>query len=82
MMRREIVPDKALSRDPLYRRQIQHLADVCSTLSLPLVDATADLVRAEEVGVPQYWKFDTHPRPAGYATIARRIHRVLHGEAQ
>ena len=72
----------ALSRDPLYRRQNQHLADVCSALGLTLADATADLVQAEEAGVPQYWKYDTHPRPAGYATIARRIHRALRGEAQ
>jgi hypothetical protein len=70
----------ALSRDPLYRRQNQHLAGVCKALGLILVDVTADLVRAEAAGEPQYWNYDTHPRPAGYATIARRIHRALRGE--
>lgn len=70
----------ALARDPVYRRQNQHLAQVCSTLNLPLADSTADLVRAEESGNRQYWEFDTHPRPAGYATIARRIHAFLGGE--
>ena len=27
-------------------------------------------------GVRQFWEFDTHPRPAGYATIARRIYQA------
>jgi hypothetical protein len=34
-------------------------------------------MRAESDGAPQYWNFDTRPRPAGCATIARRIHRAL-----
>ena len=67
----------ALSHDPVYRRQNALLATLSATLQIPLADATADLMRAESEGVPQYWDFDTHPRPAGYATIARRIHRAL-----
>jgi lysophospholipase L1-like esterase len=68
---------QALARDPLYRRQNRHLAELCTVLDLPLADATDDLVQAEQAGAPQYWEWDSHPRPAGYATIARRIHRAL-----
>ena len=51
---------------------------LCAVLGLPtLADATEDLVRAEAAGTPQYRSFDTHPRPAGYATIARRIHDAM-----
>ena len=71
------VTAQALARDPIYRRQNRLLAEVCTTLGIPLADATEDLRRAEEQGIPQYWEFDTHPRPAGYATIARSIHAAL-----
>jgi lysophospholipase L1-like esterase len=67
----------ALVDDPIYRRQNRVLAEVCGHLNLPLADATDDLIAAEAAGTPQYWQFDTHPRPAGYATIARTIHRVV-----
>ena len=70
----------ALSRDPNYRRQNQHLKELCAILPLLFADATDDLARAEQSGVRQYWEFDTHPRPAGYATIARAIHKVLRGK--
>ncbi len=73
---------EALAVNPIYRGQNRVLNEVCSSLKLPLADATADLAHAEEAGVPQYWSYDTHPRPAGYATIARRIHRALRGEAR
>ncbi len=73
---------EAMSVDPIYRRQNQLMAEVCRSLGLPLVDATEDLVRADAAGTPQYWSFDTHPRPAGYATIARCIHRTLRAETQ
>ena len=73
---------EALHRDPAYRGQNRLLADVCSTLGLVFADATDDLVEAEAAGIPQYWPFDTHPRPAGYATIARRIHRALRDETR
>jgi len=68
---------QALSHDPVFRRQNAFLAKLSETLHLHLADTTEDLMRAESDGVPQYWNFDTHPRPAGYATIARRIHRAL-----
>jgi hypothetical protein len=67
----------ALSSDPIFRRQNRFLASLCAALRLPFADATDDLVEAERAGVPQYWNFDTHPRPAGYATIAKRIRRAL-----
>ena len=66
----------ALNSDPIYRRQNAVLASVCRDLSLPLADTTDALVRAEAEGNPQYWSVDTHPRPAGYATIARHIYDV------
>lgn len=65
-----------LATDPIYRRQNAMLAAVCRELNLPLADTTAALVHAEGAGTPQYWSYDTHPRPAGYATIARSIHGV------
>jgi lysophospholipase L1-like esterase len=68
---------EALPVDPVYRRQNAILADVCGALKFPLADATDDLVAAEAAGVPQFWDLDAHPRPAGYATIAGRIHRTL-----
>jgi hypothetical protein len=64
---------ESLATDPVYRRVNRVLAEVCSTLNLPLADTTDDLVEAELAGIRQYWEYDTHPRPAGYATIARRI---------
>jgi hypothetical protein len=70
---------QALAHDPVYRRQNRHLKELCSALSLPLADATEDLVQAEESGIRQFWEWDTHPRPTGYATIARRIHQALCG---
>ena len=39
-----------LSRDPTYRRQNRHLAQVCSDLGLPLADTTEALVQAEQDG--------------------------------
>ena len=62
------------------RRYVPSLVDL--GMDRTTAEATADLVQAEEAGVPQYWRYDTHPRPAGYATLARRIHRALRGEAQ
>ncbi|QEH35688.1 hypothetical protein OJF2_42430 [Aquisphaera giovannonii] len=67
---------EALPVDPKYRSQPRHLAEVCRDLGLPLADATAALEAAEAAEGPQYWAYDTHPNPAGYATIARRIHEA------
>jgi len=67
---------EALSTDPKYRNQNQILAEVCAELNLPLADATDDLIKAEESGRPQYWRYDTHPNAEGYATIANRVHAV------
>jgi lysophospholipase L1-like esterase len=67
---------ESLAAEPIYRRQNQILASVCRVLSLPLADTTETLIQAEAGGTPQYWNFDTHPRPVGYATIARHIHHV------
>lgn len=67
---------EALAVDPAYRRQNVVLAEVCPQLGLPLADVTEALAHAEAGGVPQYWNYDTHPRPAGYATIARHVHGV------
>jgi len=67
---------EALDSDPIYRRQNEMLASLCRVLNLPLADTTAALIQAEARGIPQYWSIDTHPRPAGYATIARQIYEV------
>ncbi|MFO0892326.1 MAG: hypothetical protein U0790_24705 [Isosphaeraceae bacterium] len=63
-----------LPLNPVYREPNRVLRVVCDGLGLPLVDATEALTRAEAAGVPQFWEYDSHPRPAGYATIARSIH--------
>lgn len=67
---------EALHVDPVYRRQNEFLASVCRSLHLPLADTTEVLRRAEAEGTPQFWSFDTHPRPVGYANIASEIFRV------
>lgn len=64
---------EALPADPVYRRQNRHLTEACSRLGLAFVDATEPLRSAERSGVPQYWRYDTHPTPDGYATIAHAI---------
>ena len=48
---------EALAVDPIYRRQNRVTTGVCTSLELPLADATADLVQAEAAGVPQYWTY-------------------------
>jgi hypothetical protein len=63
----------ALSTDPIYRRQNENLAQVSRELNLPFADTTDALIEAETQGEPQFWEFDSHPRPGGNATIARRI---------
>ena len=73
---------RALAHDPIYRRQNQHLVELCYLLNLPFADATDELVRAERAGVRQFWEYDTHPRPAGYATIAGHIHKTLRDTAR
>ena len=70
----------ALATAPKYRSQNRSLAEICDEVDLPLADATADLEKAEAGGVPQYWRYDTHPNARGYATIARRIHAVWRDE--
>jgi hypothetical protein len=65
----------ALATDPKYRVQNRVMADACRQLGLPLADATPDL-EAAEAAAPQYWPYDTHPNPDGYATIARSIHET------
>jgi hypothetical protein len=66
----------ALSLDPIYHRQNDLLAQLCRGFDLSLADTTEALTRAEAAGIPQFWEYDSHPRPAGYATIARVIHEV------
>jgi lysophospholipase L1-like esterase len=67
---------EALDSEPIYRRQNEVLASLARTLQLPLADTTDALIQAEAQGTPQYWSFDTHPRPSGYATIASHIYNV------
>ena len=39
-------------------------------------------LRPSKPGPGSIWEYDTHPRPAGYATIARQIDRAFHEPAQ
>lgn len=68
---------ESLAVDPRYRSHSALLEAICPTLGLPLADATEALARAEAAGTPQFWEYDTHPRPEGYATIARRIAEAI-----
>ena len=65
-----------LSIDPIYRNQNVMLERVCKGLGLPLADTSEVLRQAEREVGPQFWNYDGHPRPAGYAAIARQIHKV------
>lgn len=65
---------EALSTDPKYRSQNKILAEICGELGITLVDATEALEAAEAAGRAQYWAYDSHPNPDGYATIAARVH--------
>jgi hypothetical protein len=67
---------EALPRDPLYRRQNDLMVQLCRSFGLSLADATEALTRAEAAGTAQFWEYDSHPRPAGYATIAWVIHET------
>jgi lysophospholipase L1-like esterase len=84
LVRLGMAPELArhLPLDPIYRRPNLLLARVCAQLNLPLADTTDDLAAADAAETRQYWEYDTHPRPAGYATIARRIGQALMGRHQ
>lgn len=64
-----------MAANPTYRRQNRILRDLCEGMKLRLADTTEAIVRAETAGTPQFWGYDSHPRPVGYATIAGEIHR-------
>jgi len=67
----------ALATDPAYAVQSPQIRSICERLKVPFVDTTGALKTKENAGEPQYWPFDSHPRPAGYATIAEAIAAVL-----
>lgn len=64
---------KALTEDPAYQNQARHLTEVCDRLRIKFIDTTPALKAEEASGQPQYWPYDTHPRPEGYRTIADAI---------
>jgi lysophospholipase L1-like esterase len=65
----------SLSAAPIFRRQAVVLGRVCAGLGVNFADTTEALILAEAAGEPQFWSYDSHPRPAGYATIAGVIHQ-------
>jgi len=65
-----------LATDPIYRNQSKMLKELCPPMGLPLADTSDVLIRAETKEGPQFWSYDSHPRPSGYITIARKIHEV------
>lgn len=62
-----------LATDPAWSAQAPQLKAACDLLGIPLIDTTAALKAKENAGEPQFWPYDSHPRPAGYATIAGAI---------
>ncbi len=74
------MPDEvadALTTDPAYAVQAPQIRSICDRLRIPFVDTTPELKSKENAGSPQYWPYDSHPRPEGYATIAETIARQL-----
>ncbi|MBI1325863.1 hypothetical protein GC170_22105 [bacterium] len=67
----------ALTTDPAYAAQSPQIRSICDRLKIPFVDTTDDLKSKENAGEPQFWPYDSHPRPDGYATIASAIARSL-----
>jgi lysophospholipase L1-like esterase len=70
----------ALATDPAYGVQSPQIRAICERLKVPFVDTTGALKAKENAGEPQYWPYDSHPRPVGYATIAESISAVLKRE--
>lgn len=69
----------ALATDPAYAVQSPQIGAICERVKVPFVDTTEALKAKENAGEPQYWPYDSHPRPAGYATIAEAIASALTG---
>jgi len=68
---------EALSVDPAYKSQAMQLKAICEQLQITFVDTTSPLASQENQGKPQFWAYDSHPRPEGYATIAEAIAGAL-----
>lgn len=64
---------RSLSTDPEYKMQAIQIKAMCDRLNIPFVDTTPALVAEEAKGQPQFWAYDSHPRPEGYSTIAKQI---------
>lgn len=63
----------ALATDAAYGVQSPQIRSICDRLKISFVDTTGELKAKENAGEPQYWPYDSHPRPDGYATIAEAI---------
>lgn len=63
----------SLATDPAYSAQSPQIRSICDRLKIPFIDTTDALKSKENAGAPQYWPYDSHPRPEGYATIAEAI---------
>lgn len=68
---------ESLSVDPAYKNQALQLKAICESLKIPFVDTTPALVERENAGQPQFWAYDSHPRPEGYRTIAEAIAKSI-----
>ena len=64
---------RSLCTDPEYKMQAIQIKAMCDRLNIPFVDTTPALVAEEAKGQPQFWAYDSHPRPEGYSTIAKQI---------
>ena len=68
---------KALLTDPEYKKQPTQLAAICSRLAIPFTDTSKKLQDEENRNAPQFWQYDSHPRPEGYKTISQAIAELL-----
>ncbi len=68
---------KGLSIEPAFKSQAPQLKNICDRLKIYFMDTTPALSAKEARDQPQFWAYDSHPRPAGYATIAEEIARAF-----
>ena len=66
-----------LSTEPAFKAQAPQLKNICDLMQIQFMDTTPALSAKEASDQPQFWAYDSHPRPAGYATIAEEIAKVF-----
>jgi hypothetical protein len=66
-----------LSSELAFKSQAPQLKNICDLMKIEFMDTTPALSAKEARDQPQFWAYDSHPRPAGYATIAEEIAKAF-----